>query len=305
MSYSKVIKFDFCQLYCKKKERNCNYELFDIEKLIYEIDKQQLALKEVEVYTGLKVRVENFDFDKENGLWRLRVLRLRDSNLAFVVKPDEQAKPIELGDDEYLGEDLTMLFDVKNNIAMIQRNRFAMGFSNLERFVQKIIGEDTYRVEIRAISKESNIKAIRKDYFKSVEIRFANLKDKDVDIVGGPLGDIIRAYKKFDGGGGSFVVNLGRTRKESLSKEPVKEFINEIADNQELFSAAVLKAKNAEDHDLDIINLFENVFSVYIWFEIAERSSLQYKDCVKKMTEEYLKNKTQLLIALGVITVMV
>ena len=150
-----------------------------------------------------------------------------------------------------------------------------------------------------------NIRNIKKDYFKSIEIRFANLRDKDTDIVGGALGDIINAYKTFDGGGGSFVVNLGRTRKESLSKEPVKEFMQQISDNKDLFSAAVLKAKNAEDHDLDIINLFENVFSTYIWFEIAERTSLEYKICVKKMTEEYLKNKNQLLVVLNRISISI
>ena len=295
MSYARMVKFDYCRLYYKVEKSNNAYQLFDIETFIQKIQIQNLELKIIDVYDGCKVRIEQFDYNMEKEVWSMRILRLRDANLSFIVKPDEEAKPIELGDDEYLGEDMTMLFDAKANIAMIQINRFAIGFTNLQKLIQKILDIEGLTIEIRPITKELDAQLIQRDYFKSIEIRFANLKGKDVDSIGGSLGSIMRTYREFNGGGGSFVVNLGRTRKNSLSKEKVRGFLSEIQQNKDVLSAAVLRAKNAEDTDIAIYNLFDNIFSALITFELAERTSLDYKYCVRKMIEKYIIDRNSIL----------
>lgn len=295
MAYARMVKFDYCQMFYKIKMARNEYQLFDIETLIQKIRDQNLELKIIDVYEWCKVRIEQFNYDEEKEVWTMRILRLRDANLSFIVKPDEEAKPIELGDDEYLGEDMTMLFDVKNNVAMIQRNRFAIGFTNLQKMIQKILNIDGVLIEIRPITKELDATLIQRDYFKSVEIRFANLKDKDIDSIGGSLGSIMRAYKEFNGGGGSFTVNLGRTRKNSLAKEKVREFLNEIQQNKDVLNAAVLRAKDADDTDIAIYNLFDNIFSALITFELAERTSLDYGYCIRKMMEKYMADRDSIL----------
>lgn len=295
MSCVRLVKFDYCQLYYKIKRKDTVYKLFDIEVLINEIVQKQLERKAVDVFEGCKVRIEKIDFNKQNTLWTLRVMRLREDNLSFIVKPDEEAKPIELGEDEYLGEDMTMLFDVDNNVAMIQRNRYALGFKNLQKLIQKILGIKDLLIDIRPITKVVDARTIQRDYFKSIEIRFANLKGKDVDAVGGALGTIMKAYKSLNGGGGAFIVNLGRTKRESLAKEQTKELIESIQQNSDLLNAAILRAKDAEDNDVDIINLFDNVYSVFIPYELPERTSLDYEYCTKKMMDKYLVDRVGVL----------
>lgn len=298
MSFTRLVKFDYCQLYYKVKKKDAVYKLFDVEVLINEISKKKLERKVIEVYEGCKVRIEKFDFDEKNTLWTLRLLRLREDNLGFIVKPDEEAKPIELGDDEYLGEDMTMLFDVNNNVSMIQRNRYALGFKNLQKLMQKILNIENLLIDICPITKVVDAKAIQRDYFKSIEIRFANIKGKDIDSIGGALGTIMKAYKSLNGGGGAFIVNLGRTKKASLDKEQTRELLNEIQQNKDVLNAAILRAKDAEDNDVDIINLFDNVYSVFVPYELAERTSLEYSYCIKKMTEKYLIDKDKIIALL-------
>jgi len=290
MSYTKLIKFDYCQLYYKIKRKNTVYQLFDIEVLINEISKRQLERKVIDIFDGFKVRIERFDYIENRKIWMMRILRLRDANLSFLVKPDEEAKPIELGDDEYLGEDMTMLFDVKNNVAMIQRNRFAVGFKNLQRMMQNIMQIEGILIDIRPITKVVDERTIQRDYFKSIELRFANLKRKDTDAIGGALGAIIKAYRSLNGGGGAFVVNLGRTKRETLAKEPTKELLDSIQQHKDVLNTAILRAKDAEDNDIDIINLFDNIFSAFISFELPERTSLDYDYCVRKMIEKYIED---------------
>ena len=49
--------------------------------------------------------------DKINHLWKLWFLKLRDTNIPFKVKSNDVAEPISLDDDEYIGEDLLMIYD--------------------------------------------------------------------------------------------------------------------------------------------------------------------------------------------------
>lgn len=291
MSITRMIKFDFCQVYKKTKRKHESYQLYDIESLINAISTRDLERKEIDIYDGCKIRVENFDFDEDYGVWSLRIMRMRDTNYPYVLKPDEEAKPLEIGDDEYLGEDMTMLFDIENNVAMIQRNRYALGFKNLQKAFAKIINDESALFEIRPISREVDINKIKKDYFKSVEIKFANVKFGNADAVGGALGSIIKAYIQLGGHGGGFMVNLGRSGKKSLAKEPTQNFLKQVVDNQDLLSSAILRAKNAEDEDIDIYNLFENVYSVFISFQLAEKMPLDYSYCVRKMLNKYLEEK--------------
>lgn len=298
MACTRLIKFDYCQLYYCVKDLDPDFKLFDIELLIKIISEQHLVRKAIEIYEGCKIRIEKFDFNDKNALWTMRILRLREDNLSFIVKPDEEAKPIELGEEEYLGEDMTMLFDITNNIAMIQRNRYALGFTNLQKTIQKIMCIDGLKIDIRPITKIVDARTIQRDYFKSIEVRFANLKNSDINSVGGSLEMIMKTYKELDGGGGSFIVNLGRTRRNSLAKEPVKQLLCDILANQELFNAAILRAKDAEDNDIDVINLFDNVYSVFISYNLAERTSLNYEYCIKKMTEKFLEDIQSILVLL-------
>lgn len=291
MSITRMIKFDFCQVYKKTKRKHELYQLYDIENLINAISTRDLERKEIDIYDGCKIRVEKFDFDKDYGVWSLRIMRMRDTNYPYVLKPDEEAKPLEIGDDEYLGEDMTMLFDIENNVAMIQRNRYALGFKNLQKAFAKIINDESALFEIRPISREVDINKIKKDYFKSVEIKFANVKFGSADAVGGALGSIIKAYIQLGGHGGGFMVNLGRSGKKSLAKEPTQKFLKQVVDNQDLLSSAILRAKNAEDEDIDIYNLFANVYSVFIPFQLAEKMPLDYSYCVRKMLNKYLEEK--------------
>lgn len=291
MSITRMIKFDFCQVYKKTKRKHELYQLYDIENLINAISTRDLERKEIDIYDGCKIRVEKFDFDKDYGVWSLRIMRMRDTNYPYILKPDEEAKPLEIGDDEYLGEDMTMLFDIENNVAMIQRNRYALGFKNLQKAFAKIIVDESALFDIRPISREVDISKIKKDYFKSVEIKFANVKFGSADAVGGALGSIIKAYIRLGGYGGGFLVNLGRSGKKSLAKESTQKFLQEIVENQDLLSAAILRAKDAEDEDIDIYNLFANVYSAFIPFQLAEKMPLDYFYCVRKMLNKYLEEK--------------
>ena len=88
-------------------------------------------------------------------------MKLRDTNIPSIVKKEEEAKPLELEDDEYIGEDLVMIYDPKNQVAMIQSNRFAFSKGKLEKYLNKIWGVDEQKIVLLHISKKIDVAKIK------------------------------------------------------------------------------------------------------------------------------------------------
>lgn len=62
------------------------------------------------------------------------------------VKENEEPTIIELEDDEYIGEDLFIIYDENKGIVMIQQNRMSLGIPRLEEVLQHT--HNTYVVKI-------------------------------------------------------------------------------------------------------------------------------------------------------------
>lgn len=153
---------------------------------------------------------------------------------------------------------------------------------------------DKTRYIIKPISKILNLEDIRNDYFRSIEIKFANINTLS-DGDGSSLNDILKSYNNLGGTAGAFTVTLGRTKKKSLAKEPIRKLIKEITGNKEIISSAILKVKDEDDIEVDVINLFDNVYSILITFSIPPKTALNYEYCVNEMTEKFLYHKESII----------
>lgn len=78
-----------------------------------------------------KVNFQELYHDMKEEIYVFRAYKLRDYNVPSKIREGESAEPIELDDNEYIGEDMTVLYDWKNSICMIQQNRMSVGISKL------------------------------------------------------------------------------------------------------------------------------------------------------------------------------
>lgn len=65
----------------------------------------------------LLVRIDEIKYDENNDLWALRLMKLRDDNIPSKVKEDEIAEPINLEADEYIGEDMSILYEKEQGLS--------------------------------------------------------------------------------------------------------------------------------------------------------------------------------------------
>lgn len=286
MLYTRAIKFQYYTMYSKvlKKNKWVDNGRFDFVKWLLNFETNKLVTKTIE-FDGTKARIDNMDHDSKNGLWSVRFMKLRDNNIPSKVKENEEAKAIELLDDEYIGEDLTLLYCEKTGIAMIQSNRFALGITKLENFVNKNPLIKDEQVKLVSISHAIDLKQFKRKRYRTFELKFANMQRLEPSGKT-PLGDIMKSFKKFGGLTGTVTISLGRSKIASLNNKELEDAFAEIIDN-DCIDGARLKVKDDDDSPVEIIDLFDNVYNDIIQFNLEARTTLNYHTAVNMMTEKF------------------
>ena len=243
MAYKRTIKFSYYTVCSVNEKEGTDPKRFDFEAWIEKAEKLNVEQKEIE-FDGTIARLECLEGDSANHIWKIRFLKLRDTNIPSIVKKEEEAKPLELEDDEYIGEDLVMIYDPKNQVAMIQSNRFAFSKGKLEKYLNKIWGVDEQKIVLLHISKKIDVAKIKGKQSRSLILRLANVHP--IEETDRPLSKIINAYATMGGKAGNVAFTLGRGsgKKAGLDGVQVPIMLDDIYDNQDIVDDAILKIRD-------------------------------------------------------------
>lgn len=293
MAYIRTVRFSYYTV-CEVNDKEGGAPIrFDFEKWINKAVESDIEKKEIEV-DGLIVRLEEIEGEKENQVWKVRFIKLRDTNIPSIVKKEEGAKPIELEDDEYIGEDLLMLYDPEIQVAMLQCNRFAMSKGKLEKFLNKIWGNSDYRIVLIHINKSINYAQLKKRNFRRLELRLANIHA--IEDTHRPLSNIINSYNAVGSRAGTVLFSLGKGRqpKEGLSPLQIPIMLDDIYENMDIVDDAILKVRDDDDNsNVDIVDLFDNCLHEYIDFKLEKRTTLAFDYATEMMVKRYIQRKPE------------
>lgn len=294
MSYTRTVRFSYYTVCITDEEQGDDPVRFDFESWIAKAVKEGYEKKEVE-FDSTIARLEELEGDSKNNIWKIRFLKLRDTNIPSIVKQKEDAKPIELEDDEYIGEDLLLIYDSENQVAMVQCNRFAMSKGKIEKYLNKIWGEPKKRILLLHISKVVNARELKKKNYRNLVVRFANIHA--IEETHRPFSKIVNSYNEIGGKAGTVTFSLGKgNQKHSrLNQEQIPIMLDDIYSNMDIVTDAVLKVKDDDDSsDIDIVDLFDNSLCEYIDFKLEKRMALEFQYATKLMIEKYLNRKEEI-----------
>lgn len=294
MAYIRTIKFSYYTVCIVNDAEGGDPERFDFEAWIKKAVEENIEKKEIE-FDGVTARLEELEGDINSKLWKLRFIKLRDTNIPSIVKKEEEAKPIELKDDEYIGEDLLMIYDRSNQVAMLQCNRFAMSKGKLEKYLNKVWNNSEKRIVLIHISEKIKESELRRKNYRSLVLRLANVHA--IEETHRPFSKIINSYHALGGKAGTITFSLGRGRqgKIGLNKEQMPIMLDDIYANMDIVTDAVLKVKDDDDNSsIDIVDLFDNSLNEYIDFKLEKRRVLDFSYATKRMIEQYLERKTKI-----------
>lgn len=294
MAYTRTVKFSYYTVCVTNVAQGTEPVRFDFEAWLNKAVDKEIEKKEIE-FDGTIARLEELEGDSEKKVWKLRFIKLRDTNIPSIVKKEEEAKPIELEEDEYIGEDMLMVYDPENQVAMIQCNRFAMSKGKLEKYLNKVWDNPEQRIVLLHISKKIKESELKKKNFRSLVVRFANIHA--VEETHRPFSKIVNSFNDIGGKAGTITFSLGRGKqsKYGLNQEQMPIMLDDIYSNMDVVADAVLKVKDDDDaSSVDIVDLFDNTMNEYIEFKLEKRVALEFSYAAKLMVAKYLERKQEI-----------
>ncbi|OLS02191.1 DUF6731 family protein [Tissierella creatinophila] len=309
VDYRRNIKFQYFQVTIQKENEK---HLFSFDDWAVYLDKENLICKSIEL-KGLKARVEKYHNDESNNLWVIRFMKLRDTNIPSAVRESEEAVPVTLDDNEYLGEDVNMLYDESNGIAMIQSNRFSLSYTRIQELVNNINPFEGFDIFINPIIEKTKSKLDNKKS-KKITLGFANI-ERPISKTKSALSDIINSYFNIQALSGQVIFSVGRKKNivkknvlgklvelkenRNLDTKSVSELIDDIYDNQAIITNAKIEIRDDDGPSLEIIDLFDNVYHDYVTFILEARQTLGFEYVSNEMMYIYLGRKSTIERSLG------
>ncbi len=263
---------------------------FDIIKWVNKVKTKRLLREPLDL-EDTKGQIEKIDYSEKEDVWIIRFMKLRGDNIPSIAKKNQEAKGIELADDEYIGEDVYMLYDNQTGLAMIQSNRFSLGLKRLSELISRVWGENEERISIKAIYQDVDLKCKRKKY-RTIEISFANIERAEADEKSS-LSRLKKFYQSFYGVSGTIKIGIGRTRSGTLNIDEVESLIEEIKTDSSVVGAHV-KVKDDDKAYVETIDLIENIYNDIIEFKTPEKTVLDPEYMARNMIKYYKDRKEEL-----------
>lgn len=286
MNYRKV-KFEYYQVV---REKNGSEELFDLKEWMSEALSYSLEDR-AEEYKSERARLEDAYFDQDFNFYFLHFVRLRATNIPSKAKLDTNVEPFELEDDEYLGEEVSALYDETEYTLMLQRNKFSLGPSGIEEYMNIIWNKEDEFIRLKPVFIPNSFKLARKPkVYRRLNLRIANLHkipNGYLDKFKSPLRKIIDSYGEYNGVNAQITITVGSQKDLELDDEVVNQTLNDIELNQEIFAKAELAVKDHDEAPVEVIDLFDNNAHDFATFRMESRGTLNHFSVAEAMWRIY------------------
>lgn len=240
-----------------------------------------------------KAKIERFS-QAEDRFVHICFVKMIDKAMPKKALEDERdSLNIEFKDDEYLGFDAHMLYDMNNKVAMIQRTRESLSIQNisiyLNEFAHKLsILNKNQIIEIQPITDTNTLSS--KSKIKKLNIRFGNIENIRTDDTNNIL-QILKAFNKFSAKYGEITLSVGRS-KNTLDNSEVTDTIQIVKELKEKYDNCISGAKIAYvENDISFCyDLFDDVMNDVGYIEIVPREPINYDNVEYEMLQLY-RNK--------------
>jgi len=302
MSYTRKVRIEYYQVVkAPKEEQGDNDKLFSLENLIVKASK--LGIKErTYKYYQEEARLDQYEYNEIDNFWHLNFARLRQTKIPSTAKSNEVAKPMKLALDEYIGEEVTSVYDCENHILALQRNRDSLSSTGIEDYLSQLYNSTTHGIYLRPIIiNDKNSKLEKAKIFRKITMRFASAKNKTrKNLKKSSFGRLFEYFDEFDSQVATVTMSLGHAKKGSLDVETIKDTIMDIERTEGLVIAAELNIKYSETDPIETIDLFTMKSHDFINIKLEKLETISYKDMADRIRMKYKERKKDLLDSLNI-----
>lgn len=292
MVYRKV-RFEYYRVVFRKKEdqQGDRDRLFDLIQWMNKAMKKSLEGRTYDYYSE-QARLESGYWDDDLKFSFLHFVRLREINIPSKAKTDQGVVPIELEDDEYIGEEVSALYDDSNHVLMLQRNMHSLGPEGIEEYLNLLWGSEEETIYLRPITPPNAFDLAREaSEYRRINIRLADInthtESKISSLFKSPLKNIISSFDDYKGINAQVTITMGNVRNESLDEKTISDTLVDIEENPEYFSKAEIAKKDTEDSKVELIDLFAHKAHDFGSFRMEKRETLNHRSVAKEMWTFY------------------
>ena len=244
-------------------------DVVDISNLLFKIAAQPNDKRKVKLY-GVPVRidkVEELTLD-DNTLKKypdmkliyFHMSKLRDDGIAITKQNIDDLVNLDLEADEYIAEDISCIFDVKNSVLFVQRNFHSLSPVGIKTYLiemKKKMDNETITLDFKPVPDKKIISKLKKvDNVRKLELSFGYDSYKQFNLpLKKYLGVMGEIFDKFGNGVNvSVVLSAGYKKDNPFKKENTTDAIQRISNDNSIFSKAIISGKTGsmpvEKYDL-------------------------------------------------------
>lgn len=294
---SKYVKFDYFYVTCRPVGAPASTPdaPFDLRSVINVLSNMDLPDR-IKDYKQEKARMELHAFNPVPGyIWDMYFSRLRDFNIPTRAKHDAPAESIDLDDDEYIGENVSAIYDEDYHILMLQRNRYSLGPSAIEWYINNFRQNPNEEINFRPIRiPEPKNKVNSAAFQRRLRIKFADINRADLEGRGASLGKWLSMFKQFDSVNGEIILSCGRKKDDSLGGN-LRDFVEELLQNKDIVSKAEMSIRKSELSEIEVVDLFEEHAHDIAQFTVPPRATLNHEAVVYEMSRIYQARRAQIV----------
>lgn len=299
MGKTKSIVFQYFQIVLQKEFKEKNQTVWKTQRVFDFADWLQIQRIEGNVKRNITV---NNDF--QGNLEKIaqsstnpnisfaRFYKLRDI-VPAKVKDGIGAESIDLDEDEYIGEDVCILYDDSNGVCMLQKNRFSLSYLKIGEWLS-LSCQEGYRVKLKPINDNDIFHKLNGKNVRNFDVSFANLSSNFEDVENVSLNQMIRSVQYFEGATANIRIGVGREKHRRLNNHAINLLLEGMNRYRDRFSKAKITLSDENDSNIEVLDLLDAIMSSTINVTIKEKEMLDFEDIVRKMQFMYDKKREEL-----------
>lgn len=299
----KNVRFDFFQI--NAEDSSGQETSFPMDKFANAIVSKLPTLNQrVKSISGEEVYLNKLPI--LNGYQCFHIVRRRADAPAIGTSNNEELKDIDLQDNQYVVEDLSILFDSSTGVGMFQRNRNSIGPTKICEYfnlVLKDVSDYENKITFHPIVRADTYKSLRK---KEV-ITKINIKTSDINNSNLPH-DFKSLFQQsiIEGLELELTLSVGRSRTKTIPKDFANKVINSVEENStKILSANVSggnKSENNKTYDVEPFDLLRGKLIAEYDFDLGDKKSGNHLNSASvrdEMVLLYNECKSKIIASIG------
>src|SRR5699024_8262861 len=214
---------------------------------------------------------------------------LRDFNLPVKSSFERESEIIELEDDEYIGEEVSVLYDVTNSVCIIQRNRDSLSPTALEVFIRDIYSTFINRhtnLELNPILEENTLQyVLDSNQIRKINVRIDDL-GQEVEYED-DLSNLTEEISGYEAASLEFTLSVGREKDSEMNHGRARQLVRAIFGRRNINRAQVY-IREDQDSNVEKYDLVEHKIHSIATFSYSENRTIRPDAVFLKMIDIYV-----------------